>query len=99
RLLHNPRFLFHLGFELSRAPPRITEEREDRRQRVGFASALLSADRLLIKFKLSTLLPFERRQHQLIAADRSAEENRNIREILRRRFGHQLTHVFIERPI
>ena len=44
-------------------------------------------------------MPLERRQHQLIVPDWSAEKNWNARQILRRRFVHQILNALIERPI
>src|SRR5260370_28437119 len=44
-------------------------------------------------------MPFERGQHQLIISHRPAKKNRNVRQILRRRFDHQIGHAFIEGAI
>src|SRR5256885_3949778 len=48
-LLHNPRFLFHLRFKLTRAPTGVAEKSEDRRRalrRTG--GSAVSVNRMLI---------------------------------------------------
>ena len=91
--------MFHLFFELARTPARVADERPDGRGIfVHELMRFVDAD-VVIQFQPLALLPFERREHQLILPHRAAEKYRHVCETVRRRFVHQVGHLFIKRTV
>src|SRR5580765_159864 len=61
-------------------------------------ASLLECD-VVIEFQACALLPFKRRKHQLVFADRTAQKHRYIGESRRRRTRDEFGHWTVKRAI
>src|ERR1700719_1333156 len=98
--LNEPCFLFQLAFKLTRSPAGVAYKRTNCNQVLlpGCLARLFKSD-VMIEFESFALLPFKRREHQLIFADRPAEKHRHLGEACRWCLTHQIGHLLVERAI
>src|SRR5438874_10541835 len=97
--LQEPGFLLHFGLELTRFPTGITYKCTDRASFLtGRITRLLKVD-VVIELKPLAFFPFQRRKHELVFPDWSAQKNRNTRQSFGWCFIYEIRHLFIERAI